>query len=83
MKAVKETARSADLIGMASEPALDPRKTAAEEAPVALTLVAGERPVSSLRDAPSWAVAVAVAVGLALWTGMIYALLRVLTDVSG
>jgi hypothetical protein len=45
--------------------------------------VAGERPVSSLRDAPSWAVAVAVAVGLALWTGMIYALLRVLTDVSG
>jgi hypothetical protein len=68
---------------MASEPAFEPRTPAPEEAPAALTLVAGERPVSDLRDAPPWAVAAAVAAGLALWTGMIYGFLRVLTDGFG
>ena len=64
---------------MASEPALDPRTPAAEEAPPALVLVADERPVSDLRDSPPWAVAVAVAAGLALWAGMIYGFLRALS----
>ena len=69
---------------MASEPAIDPREDAplAAEAPSPqLTLVRGERPVSDLRGAPY--LPFAVGTGLAVWAGLIYVFLGLLTNAFG
>ncbi|MGH3112563.1 MAG: hypothetical protein ACRDOP_03760 [Gaiellaceae bacterium] len=73
---------------MASEPAVDPREYASEDAPLEtgapappLTIVTGDRPVSDHRRVAYGPFVVGA--GLAVWTAAIYTFLRLVTDAFG